>query len=301
MEVDQVAATPGSVFGIVSAMMTVTEPGDELLLPDPGWPNYFMQAVSLGLKPVYYPLSEKELFQPNMQKLESLINERTRAIITNSPSNPTGAVFSRQTMENLLGLAKRHDLYIISDEVYERILYGTTHISPASLDTDDRVFSIFSFSKTYAMTGWRIGYCIAPQNIAAEMHKILEPFVSSASSISQKAAETALSGPQDCVGEMVKAYEQRKEIVESAFEKNGFGFSPPKGAFYLMVNIAETGLDSYTFAEDLLKATGVAVAPGRTFGPNSDGYVRISFCAKTDEIQEGVKRFCHYLKKHLKK
>ena len=100
---------------------------------------------------------------------------------------------------------------------------------------------------------------------------------------------------------MVKAYEQRKEIVESAFEKNGFGFSPPKGAFYLMVNIAETGLDSYTFAKDLLKATGVAVAPGRTFGPNSDGYVRISFCAKTDEIQEGVKRFCHYLKEHLKK
>ena len=175
VEVDQVAATPGSVFGIVSAMMTVTEPGDELLLPDPGWPNYFMQAVSLGLKPVYYPLSEKELFQPNMQKLESLINERTRAIITNSPSNPTGAVFSRQTMENLLGLANRHDLYIISDEVYERILYGTTHISPASLDTDDRVFSIFGFSKTYAMTGWRIGYCIAPKTLRLKCTRFWKP------------------------------------------------------------------------------------------------------------------------------
>jgi len=191
-------------------------------------------------------------------------------------------------------MTHRHDVFLISDEAYEAIVFEEQHHSPAAFDRDDRVISVFGASKTYAMTGWRIGYYVAPLRVADEMHKVIEPFVVNATSISQKAAEAALSGPRDCVREMVRAYRQRRDIVVEALRQEGVEFFIPEGAFYLMLEISETGMDSYGFARELVQETGVAVAPGRTFGPNSDNYIRISFCAGPDELQEGLRRFCRF-------
>ncbi len=218
----------------------------------------------------------------------------TRAIVVNSPSNPTGAVYSQETVRELLDLADRRDISVISDEVYEKIVFTGSHFGPAALDPDGRVIAIFGLSKTYAMTGWRIGYYVAPREIAPQMSKLLEPFVSCASSVSQKAAEAALSGPQECVTEMVQAYRQRRDLVVAVLDREGFEFFAPQGTFYIMVRIDKTGMESYRFAKELVQETGVAVAPGDTFGPHAAPYVRMSFCANPEAIEEGLKRFCRF-------
>lgn len=293
-EFDQIGVTPGSMFALASALMAVVEPGDEVLIPDPGWPNYYMQAIVMGFKPVFYPLREESGFQPIVKEIEPLIGPRTRAIVVNSPSNPTGAVHTEETVADILDLAVRHDIYVISDEVYEKIIFRGSHFSPATLDSKDRVIAIYGLSKTYAMTGWRIGYYVAPPDIAPQMHKLIEPFVACTPSISQKGAEAALSGPQDCVDEMVRAYRERRDLVTEALAREGFKFFTPDGAFYMLVGIEETGMDSYAFAKELVQQTGVAVAPGGTFGPSAAPYVRISFCAKPEEIEEGLRRLCKF-------
>jgi len=291
---EQLGVTPGGVFAVAAAMMAISEHGDEILIPDPGWPNYYTQSVVSGLKPVHYHLRLESNFQPDIPKIEAAITPRTRGIIINSPANPTGAIFSRQTMENLLDMCERHDIYLISDEVYERILYEGRHFSPASLDSDGRVISIYATSKTYAMTGWRIGYYVAPQPVAKAMGRAIESYLSCASSVSQIAAEAALNGPQDCIDAMIQAYRERKDICVKAIEEAKIDYAMPQGAFYLMVGIAETGLGSYDFSTRLLEATGVAVAPGLTFGPHSDRTIRISFCADKAEVEEGIQRMCRF-------
>ena len=293
-ELDQIGVTPGSMFALASALMAVVEAGDEVLIPDPGWPNYYMQAIVMGFKPIFYRLHEESGFEPIVREIEPLIGPRTRAIVVNSPSNPTGAVHSEETVADVLDLAVRRDIYIISDEVYEKIIFTGSHFSPATLDPNERVIGIYGLSKTYAMTGWRIGYYVAPRDIAPEMHKLTEPFVACASAISQKAAEAALSGPQECVEEMVRAYRERRDLVTETLAREGFEFFTPQVAFYMLVRIDETGVDSYAFAKELVQKTGVAVAPGSTFGPSAAPYVRISFCAKSEEIEEGLKRFCRF-------
>lgn len=293
-ELEQIGVTPGSMFALASALMAVVEPGDDVLIPDPGWPNYYMQAIVMGFNPVFYRLHEETGFQPVAAEIEPLIGPRTRAIVVNSPSNPTGAVYTEETVADILDLAVRRDISIISDEVYEKIIFTGQHFSPAALDRHGRVISIYGLSKTYAMTGWRIGYYVAPRDIAVHMHKVIEPFVACTSSVSQKAAEVALSGPQDCVDEMVRAYRERRDLVTEALAREGFEFFTPDGAFYMLVGIEKTGMDSYAFAKELVQQTGAAVAPGSTFGPSAAPYVRISFCAKPEELEEGLRRFCKF-------
>jgi len=293
-ELEQIAVTPGSMFALASALMAVVEPGDEVLIPDPGWPNYYMQAVVMGFKPVFYRLHEESGFQPVAGEIEPLIGPRTRAILVNSPSNPTGAVHTQETVADILDLAVRHDISVISDEVYEKIIFTGGHFSPAKLDSKDRVIAIYGLSKTYAMTGWRVGYYVAPPEIAPQMHKVIEPFVACTPSISQKAAEAALSGSQDCVEEMVRAYRERRDLATETLARERFEFFTPQGAFYMLVRIDKTGMDSYEFAKELVQKTGVAVAPGGTFGPSAAPYVRMSFCAKSEEIEEGLRRFSRF-------
>lgn len=293
---EQIGVTPGGVFAVAAAMMAISEKGDEILIPDPGWPNYHTQSVVIGLKPVYYHLSLDSNFQPDISGIESMISSKTRGIVINSPGNPTGAVFSRQVMQDLLEMCEKHDIYLISDEVYECILYEGEHFSPASLDPNDRVISIFATSKTYAMTGWRIGYYVAPQPVAKAMGRAIESYLSCASSVSQIAAQAALTGPQDCIAEMVRSYAERKDICVNALEKAGIGYSMPQGAFYLMLGISDTGLGSYDFSTQLLDATGVAIAPGLTFGPKSDQIIRISYCANKEDVEEGIQRMCGFYK-----
>lgn len=295
-DLDQIGISPGSVFALAQALTASTNPGDQVLLSDPGWPNYYMQVVATDRVPVTYPLRQDNDFEPRIKDLEPLVTDRTRALIINTPSNPTGGVFSKQTVEDLVAFAKKHDIYIISDEVYDKIVFDGHHISPLSFDPDGHVISIFGLSKSYAMTGWRVGYYVAPKTIAPQMNKLLEPYVSCAPSVSQKAAEAALTGPQDCVDEMVSAYARRRDLIVDILTREGFEFSSPKGAFYLLADISRSGLGSYEFAKTLLKKENLAVAPGLTFGRDSDKFIRFSFCTSLEAVEEGLTRFCNFYK-----
>ncbi len=255
------------------------------------WQRAFNRA---GISPVYYPLQPENGFQPMVKELEPLISSRTRALVINSPSNPTGAVFTENCLGELLHLARRNDIYIISDEVYEDIVFDVRHHSLGSRDADGHVINIFGVSKAYAMTGWRIGYSIAPAHLAPHMHKMLEPFVSNAAAVSQKAAEAALDGPRDCIDEMVHAYRRRRDFVVVFLLAEGFELVVPQGTFYLLVDISSTQMDSDNFSRQLVLETAVAVAPGKTFGANANRFVRISYCAEMDTLRQGLTRFCQF-------
>lgn len=294
--VDNIVVTTGAVGGIASALAAITEPGDEILIPDPGWPNYEMMVAVNRAVLRRYPLSQADGYLPNLAVLEREIGPRTRAILTNSPSNPAGSVLPRQLVEQLAEIARRHDLFLISDEVYEEIVFDGEHVSALRFDTDGRIISVFGFSKTYAMTGWRLGYVVASPEIATVVAKLQEPLVSSASAISQKAGEAALDGPQDCVAAMCAAYRRRRDLAVTLLTQLGVPFTPPSGAFYLLADISASGMDSYTFAKGLLSEAHVAVAPGETFGPSTRSCVRISLATSEDQLVEGIKRLAAYLK-----
>ena len=294
---ENVVVTTGGMGGLYAAFTTVLEPGDEVLLPDPGYPNYTMVTQLCRARAVYYPLDAASGFQPRLDVLSRLVTARTKALVINSPSNPTGSVIPAEGMAALVAFAREHDLYLISDECYEKIVFGVRHVSPASFDEDGRVLSIFSFSKTYAMTGWRVGYAVVPPEIAAIFIKLQEATVACASSVSQKAAEVALIGPQDCVEAMVNTYRQRRDRALAILRRHGLPTYTPQGAFYLLVDISRCGQGSDHFARDLLAQEKVAVAPGHTFGPSGDQYVRVSLAASENDLQIGLERLCDYIRR----
>lgn len=291
---DTITVTPGAVCAVSTSMLALVDPGDEVLIPDPGWPNYDMMALSQNAVPVHYPL-HRGTFEPDMDALDRAITERTKVMLLNTPSNPTGAVLAEEVIRNILDLASRQDLYIISDEVYEEIIFEGEHVSIGRLDSEGRVLTVSGMSKAYSMTGWRIGYVHAPAPISEVITKIQEPYVSCSCGVSQKAAEAALNGPQDCVAEMVAAYKERRDAVLDVLRDNDLYTYTPRGAFYLLLDISGTGLDSYTFARTLLQDRKVAVAPGATFGEIGASYVRVSFAASKEDLVEGITRACAYI------
>lgn len=295
---EDITVTPGGTFGLAVSAMSVTAPHEEILVPTPGYPT-FAQIVALhGGVPRYYTLDQQNNFIVDLKNLEQQITDRTRAIIVNSPANPTGGVFPAETMAAVVALAAEHDLYVISDEVYEAIIFEGKHVSPAVFDEDGRVITVFSFSKTYAMTGWRIGYVAAPPSVSGVIQKLLEPYTGAASSVSQKAAEAALDGDQACVEEMRIAYLRRRDVALKLLDEYGLRGSTPRGAFYFFVDISPTGLDAFSFAEKLLKTEGVAVRPGDIFGIGGKGFVRVSFAASEEDVAEGIKRLGRFVQQH---
>ncbi len=290
-----VVVTLGGVGGMTSATMVTVEAGDEVLIPDPGWPNYESAVMLIGGVPRKYPLDPYRGFLPDLSALEELVTERTKMLLINSPSNPTGAVFPRRTIEALLDFAYRHDLYLLSDEVYEHIIFEGEHTSPAKLNHDGRVITCFSFSKTYAMTGWRVGYIAASKEIAEVITKLQEPLISCVCGIAQKAAEAALLGPQDCVAQMCQSYKKRRDTAVQILESSNLLTSIPQGAFYILLDISSTGLDSYAFAKALLSEQRVAVAPGGTFGEVGKNYARVSLATQEGQLREGLERICAFI------
>lgn len=286
-----VVVTCGAVNGLFESLAAVVSPGDAVLVPDPGWPNYAMMIDALGARTVRYPLPADDGYLPDLSRLAELARTHgPKALIINSPSNPTGAVFSESIMKALVEIAQRHDLWLISDECYERIVFDGEHVSPARFDEDARVLSVFSLSKTYAMTGWRIGYVCGPGPVIDQIAKVQEPVVSCATSMAQKAAQAALSGDQDCVAQMTTVYERRRNMVVDQLAAADMLVSTPAGAFYIIADISGVAMDSYTFARRLVADHGVAVAPGLTFGPSGDSIVRLSLATATDALREGVNR-----------
>ncbi|HEV7214737.1 MAG TPA: pyridoxal phosphate-dependent aminotransferase [Chloroflexota bacterium] len=292
---DEVVVTAGSTSGLAVVIRALCDPGDEVLVPDPGWPNYMMMCTGARALPVRYPLDPSAGFQPDVQRLEQLITPRTKVLLINSPSNPTGCVFTRDAMLALVEFAQRHDLYLIADEVYEEIVFEGEHVSPFNLTEEPRVISVFSFSKTYAMTGWRLGYLVASEEIVANCNKVQEGYVACASAISQKAAEAALAGPQECVAAMRAAYQRRRDIACALLRQHSATFYTPRGAFYLMIDARADTADDMAFCKSLLQQERVALAPGSTFGDVSRGWVRVSLAAGEANIRTGISKVAERL------
>lgn len=285
---DEVVVTTGACGGLYACLLALLDPGDELLVPDPGWTTMIPMALAAGVTPVGYELDRSRGFALDPAAVEARIGPRTRAIVVNSPSNPTGAVAGRDALAAVLELAGRHGLWLISDECYEELVFDGEHVSPAALGERQRVISVFSFSKSYAMTGWRVGYAAAPPAVARLIAKAQEPLVSSASTISQKAAEAALLGPQECVAEMRAAYRRRRDGALAQLDAAGVDHVRPGGAFYLMVDVSASGESAEEFARRLLVEHGVAVVPGDAFGSLGADMVRVSLAAADDLIERGL-------------
>jgi aspartate aminotransferase len=287
---DNINCTVGGVGGIAAAVAALVEPGDEVLLPDPAWPNYrLMLAWAHGVL-VPYPCPPSNQFLPDPDEIDRLVTPRTKMIIVNSPCNPTGAVFPRELLERLVDVAVRRNLYLLSDECYDEVILDGEHISPASFCTDGRVISAYTFSKTYAMTGWRVGYVVANQELSDTITKILESNSSCLPTICQKAAEAALDGPREPLGEMVKAYRERRDLCVGLLEEAGMLISRPQGAFYIMADIGRSGMNARDFAFDLVKSKKVAVAPGTAFGESAKHAVRISLASSPEDLSMGIAR-----------
>lgn len=293
----EIIVTAGAANAILVTLAAVVEIGDAVLVPDPGWPNYSSMSRMLGLRAVRYPLRRDEGFQPDVEALAHMVaTEQVGAIIVNSPSNPTGTTISPDRLRHIMEIAERAGATLISDECYDQIRLDetTAHTSPASLDPDARVVSVFSMSKTYAMTGWRIGYLTGPAALTEHIARIQETWLSCTSAPVQKAAEAALIGDQSCVDRMVAAYRRRRSAALQAARDLALQVHPPDGAFYMMVDVGR-GTDGRDFARGLLHGRGVAVAPGETFGLESRGMVRLSLAASEDDIVKGL----HRLQEHL--
>lgn len=297
--VENITVTASGVCAIATSLMALMEKGDEILIPDLSWPDYDMIIAINGWIQKRYPLLKDHDFLPDMKALRKLITDKSKVLVVNSPSNPTGAVFPRDIQKEMYEIASEYDLYLLSDETYDQIIFEGEHISPAIFDTDGRVLTIFSFSKVYAMTGWRVGYVVASPSLSKLIADIQEPYVSCACSISQKAAEAALKGPQDCLRVMVDSYRRRRDIAIDILRENDMFVYSPKGTIYMLIDISSSGMSSYDFAISLLHEMKVAVSPGDTFGPSGENYIRICFAVSEENLKEGLNRICAYTKKPL--
>ncbi len=288
-EPENVTVTTGGCGALFTTLVTLCDPGDAILLSDPTWPNYGMMASLQGLEVRHYPLRAEDGWLPNPEEIEKQITPNCRAMILVSPSNPTGTIIGEGLMRELLDLARRHNLWVISDEVYDEITFGEPAVSAYPIDSD-RVISIFSFSKTYAMTGWRIGYAVARPDMAAVLGNSQEPTTSCVNSLSQIGALTALRGPQDEVWAMRDAYWERRDLVTEMLSQADIAFARPEGAFYVWVDISQSRLPDNEFARRMVIDHRVAVVPGTTFGPGGGTHVRVSLATDTESLLEGVSR-----------
>ncbi len=288
---ENVVVTVGAINALFLSMMVLCDPGDAVLIPDPGWPNYEIMAKAIGVRPVHYPLVPDAGFVPELEALEAAAaTPGVKAMIINSPGNPTGAVFDRATQEQMLEIAQRHDLWLISDECYEDIIFEGPHVSPAAIVSPERVISVFSVSKSYAMTGWRVGYASVPPEVAAMMTKLAEVITACVSGVAQKAAQAAVEGDQACVAEMRDAYQKRRDLVSDRLEAAGMLVARPQGAFYVMADVSAAAEDGYDLCRRLVTEHGVATAPGETFGPRGAGMIRLSLAASEEDLRTGVDR-----------
>jgi aspartate aminotransferase/aminotransferase len=292
---NRILITPGSNYGIMIALSVLLNEGDEVLVPDPGYVNYALLPPQYGCSISRYPLYESDGFIPRIESIADCITPKTKLIAHNSPSNPTGAVCSESFVKELVEIARIHNLYILSDEAYEHILFEGSHVSPAQYDKDGRVVSIFSFSKSYSMTGWRLAYVVSNEPIAIALEKQQELCVSCAPSISQKAAEAALDLDHQHIDVMVEQYRRRRDLAMNILKKHNLFTYAPQGAFYVLIDISSSGMDSDTFADRLLSEQRVAVAPGAAFGVIAGRYIRVSLAAEDNVVAEGIDRICAFI------
>ncbi|MFI5274345.1 MAG: pyridoxal phosphate-dependent aminotransferase [Ktedonobacterales bacterium] len=288
---DQVIASAGGTGGLMAALLCLCQRDDEVLVPDPAWAGYDAMLAAAGARMVRYPLQPARGWQPDLEAVEAAISPRSRVLLLNSPSNPGGAVFSRETIERLVALARRHDLWVLSDECYDEFVFEGEHVSPACFDEDGRVVTVGTCSKAYAMTGWRAGWVVAPERLAGSVTLAVSAAINNLPLFVQRAAVAALTGPQQCVREMAAAYRERRDLAVGLLRERGALQYLPQGAFYLLAALsgdAEPGVDSVAFAEALIAEWGIAIAPGVAFGPATARYARVSLASAPEELRVGI-------------
>lgn len=292
----EVLVTVGLSEAVFAVLATILEEGDEILVPDPVWLNYINVPNLLGAKAVTYGLTEETGFQMNLEEVKAKITPKTRAIVIITPNNPTGGVLSEDVLKELAEIAVSNDLMVISDEVYERLVYdGAKHISIASLPgMKERTFTMNGMSKAYAMDGWRLGYVAAPEEYILAMNKFHQHNTTCAPNFVQVAAIAALNEEGDEVNEMVKEYQRRRDYAVKAInEIPGLHCECPKGAFYIFINCKSLNMKSADLSAYLLEEAKIALVPGDVFGPGGEGYLRMSFANSYENVVEG----CAQLKK----
>ena len=289
----QVCVVPGGKPILFFSMLALLEPGDEVLYPDPGFPIYRSMIRYLGAVPVPVPLLEGRNFSLDLNVLRDKLSSRTRLLILNSPENPTGGVIPAEDMREIAAMVRERDLMVLSDEIYSRIYYtDKAPVSIASLPGMlEKTILLDGFSKTYAMTGWRLGYGVMPEWLVEGVNKLMVNSNSCAASFTQRAALAALTGPQTAVEEMVEQFRRRREVFCEALNTiPGFRCVPPGGAFYAFANIEGTGATSQEMADFLLERAGVACLNGGSFGEYGEGYLRFSFANSLENLREAARR-----------
>jgi aspartate/methionine/tyrosine aminotransferase len=288
----EVYVAVGAMQVIFNTCLHLLNPGDEVIVIDPGY-DYYSQIRLFGGVPVPVATYESNRFKVDPADIRAAISDKTKLMIINTPSNPTGAIFDEEILRSIADMAIEHDIWVLSDEPYEHILFdGHRHVSIGSFDgMAERTISAFTLSKSYAMTGWRVGYTVAPKAIIDEMEKLMEHMVSGVTAVAQRAALAAISAPQDCVQAMVATYDKRRRLVHEGLNAiEGIQCINPESTFYAFPNISSTGLSSWDVAKYLVKEHQVAVVPGSIFGKAGEGFVRLSFAASMDQLKDGIDR-----------
>lgn len=296
---NEVLVTVGASEAIQLAMLALLNPGDEVLIPEPCFVSYGPTAIFAGATVKYVPTSVENDFQVTAADIEARITPRTKLLFLAYPSNPTGAVLRRETLEEIAQVVEKYDLLVLSDEIYDRLVYGSAydsgHTCLPSIDSlRERTILLGGFSKAYAMTGWRVGYACAPKPIYDAMYKLHQYIIMSAPTASQWGALAGLKECQPDVERMRQAYDARRRKIVDGFRSAGMPTFEPEGAFYCFPDITSTGLSSEDFAQELLQAEYVAVVPGDAFGPSGTGYIRCSYANSMENIEEAVRRIVRF-------
>ncbi len=301
---DNVMITVGGMEAIAMCLLATLNYGDEVIIPDPCFPNYVGQVMVAGAKPVSVPVYEENDFSIKAKDIEKAITPKTRAILLNSPSNPLGSVICKEEIKEIAKLVEKYNLIVYSDEVYDKLVFDDIeYFSMAQIpEVRDRVLVINSFSKSYAMTGWRIGYIVGNKEIISVMPKLQEGIVSCVSTFTQRAALEAISGSQDAVKQMYLDYVRRRDILIDGLNAiPGISCKKSSGSIYAFANMKELGISSEQFAEELVKNAGVVVVPGSAFGSMGEGYFRTVFANSNENLKNAVARIDEYVRKTYKK
>ena len=294
----EILVTVGVSEGLDLAVRAILNPGDEVIIPDPWYVSYPPCVILAGGTPVFVPVNKQNNFALKAEDVEPLINKQTKAILIGYPSNPTGAVMSREELVKIAKLAQKYNLLVISDEIYARLVYGVEHTCFASLPgVKEQTILLGGFSKAFAMTGWRIGYIAANEQLIEAMLKIHQYTMLCAPTMSQMAAIEALRSAEDDVAKMVKEYDRRRRFIVKKLNEIGLPCFEPKGAFYAFPSIEATGMSSEEFAERLLMEERVAVVPGSAFGQCGEGFIRCCYATSLTNIEEALKRMERFVKK----
>ena len=306
IEVDptEVVLVPGSKNVLLFTLLACIEPGDEVILPDPGYPAYASQVNFIGGVVKTVTLREESGFRMDLDELASLVTPKTRMLIVNTPQNPTGGVLTAEDVKFVCDLAHKHDLLVVSDEIYSQLVYGFHHESPMSHPgMRERTVLMDGLSKSYAMTGWRLGYAVAPKALAVKLDQLMINSSSCAAGFTQMAAIEALSAPESehAVARMVKVFEHRRNLVVDGLNAiPGVRCARPQGSFYVFPNVEGTGFDEHELADRLLAEAGVAVLPGTAFGHAGKGFIRLAYTQSEDELKLGLNRIAEFIRDNPK-